>query len=62
MNAVYGGVYETPGGTILRAAHMAIESITLESVLCQTVSLALLIFLVTSLLQYNPIPFPGTTV
>jgi len=24
------GVYETPGGTILRAAHMAIESITLD--------------------------------
>jgi argininosuccinate synthase len=24
------GIYETPGGTILRAAHMAIESITLD--------------------------------
>ncbi|MBW1891604.1 MAG: argininosuccinate synthase, partial [Deltaproteobacteria bacterium] len=24
------GVYETPGGTILRAAHMAVESITLD--------------------------------
>jgi len=24
------GVYETPGGTILRAAHMAMESITLD--------------------------------
>jgi argininosuccinate synthase len=24
------GVYETPGGTILRAAHMAVESLTLD--------------------------------
>jgi argininosuccinate synthase len=24
------GVYETPGGTILRAAHMAVESITMD--------------------------------
>ena len=24
------GVYETPGGTILRAAHMALESITMD--------------------------------
>jgi argininosuccinate synthase len=24
------GVYETPGGTILRAAHMAVESVTLD--------------------------------
>ena len=24
------GVYETPGGTILRAAHLAVESITLD--------------------------------
>jgi argininosuccinate synthase len=29
------GVYETPGGTILRAAHMAIETLTLDrEVMC----------------------------
>jgi argininosuccinate synthase len=28
------GVYETPGGTILRQAHMAMESITLDREVC----------------------------